>query len=377
MSTTEKKTQQRRGRRRLKDLQESAAMMLPIKKTKTTPVDEENSVRSLLDPLDAFTEPATHSEQKDEIIQNMTQKITQTLEQFLEEHGVCDKKVDISDLLEEERKFNEEFRDGMNANFFKLYRKPDEVKYLDQMISKSNETVPEVTKSYCKDFFRPRNPFNPLERDCSLGASGMCISARILPLMKNPFKNSSFCCREFLLPKQLEELRGTHKFSFKERLCILCNRFKTTWVAYESTFYQTPVAYIIQDHKVKIGGDDGYDLQNCITIPSSGLEFYGISWPFYKYNRSDYIFQSKDNSLEIPLAYLNQLREEFDFPKIDDVDKCNNVLRSIPHLNKCRCTIINGTAENSVEILSIDSFPSFTELLMKPEIVVQRELENF
>lgn len=345
------------------------------KKKKTEEHDD-----GLLDPLDAHVEPATQSEHKDDILDEMTQRITKDIDKFLEDHGLCAKVVDIKDLVEEEKKMKEHFRDGMNSNFFKLYRGAEEMVYFEQMIKNKQDKIPEVSKKYCEDFFRPRNVFLPLERDCRRGEEGKCIASRMVPKGKENAKTAAnptkFCCREFLLPEQQETIRRTQKHPFPQRTCLLCNRFWTTFHSAEAEFFQAPVSYVVQDHKVTIGGENGYDLQNCIPVQSSGLEFYGIAWPFYKYNRADYIFQNKGFTLEVPLDYLNQVRKAFDYAPVD-VDKCNNVLRSIPHLNSCRCAITDGSAENSVKMFCIYNFPYFTEHLMKPEHLTHREMENF
>lgn len=352
----------RRGRRRKDEIQSSKKLMELTKEKQSE--QPKGAAHGHLDQLDQEIESNVNSGLKDDIMEDMKQRIVEDLNTYLTRHGFVKDLVSVEDLLQEENRLEEEYRSRVSSNFYKLIDKSKDSQVMEKLVSGWTDHIPEVGKSYCADFFRPPHPFNPLERKCRRSEKGKCLASRLTAASRDE-SNSDFCLREFLLPEQKAKIQREMKNDLPPRDCLLCNRFITTYLVYQRMYYRNPVSYLIQDHKNTIGGTDGYDIQNCFPVMQPKTAFYGVAFPMVKFHYGDVIFMKQGDNLDIPLEQLKTIWSSFDMEPVT-TDMCDNVLRSIPSLSHCRSYIVRGVAENSTPVFRIKNFPQFIECEMKP-----------
>ena len=91
-----------------------------------------------------------------------------------------------------------------------------------------------ATKDYCRDFLRPRDPDQPLERPCIRGERG-CVAWMYSAHASFPSTGGlnraphAFVMREFFPADQWEKIRATNILPTKRRVCLMCARFTATF----------------------------------------------------------------------------------------------------------------------------------------------------
>lgn len=107
--------------------------------------------------------------------------------------------------------------------------------------------------------------------------------------------NQGFIGREFLKPSQMATLLESNKLPAVQQLCLLCNRYATTFLYYDymrkSTLSSASTRLeILHDHTVLIDQEGEYDHSACLLTTTPNRPHTGIVGPFIGWSASHYRF---------------------------------------------------------------------------------------
>jgi hypothetical protein len=293
----------------------------------------------------------------------LLESVSASIQELLEKSALHDNEISLESLQEEEAAKRNFFLKDLEYQMRNILSNEN----LNEILEGTRQSLESCSRAYCRDFLRPRNPLHPFERACFRGPQ-KCIGAvlkKYWPRNEQLAKESLFCLREFLLPSVSERIRNFKQgddFQFPSVTagpCLLCDRFLCTFKTYQNISKGETTTFVIQSHKNPLGGSDGYDIDQCLPIFSTGLKFFGICAPFVSFSASDYILQSAEQSLDLPLSYLNELRAHMKLPLIEsrNMRDCITVLNQNGFSNSQIYTYVS----DGVEILRISDFPFFKE----------------
>ena len=165
-----------------------------------------------------------------------------------------------------------------------------------------------VDPLYCADFLRESRPeFG--ERDCRYGKRcifmilGVLYPDTIGDLNDSVSSSSSssssssnaFIAREYLRPFELKLWKESHMLPKNVRMCLGCNRLRTTFIFDQNEIKGIIPHTEIQDHAYQVSNHysqsdrSTYNISNCL-VPAKEGKWNGIVAPFVRFNANNYVF---------------------------------------------------------------------------------------
>lgn len=228
------------------------------------------------------------------------------------------KQKSVEEFLSGEQKIPEDF--GLSPEMYAIFRELDIYDWYIELVNKSEKgratlsrdinietmtirPIEEVLRIYVVDFLREPIP-EFKERECAFGLKCILkVIPQTYPVNKEKTSASArnstgFVGREFLLPSELKTWKTEGVLPVTRRLCICCNRFRTTCIAKMSEVRGNHVLGVVQDHYYKVATSksdqtqETYNINKCLPIFKGRPT--GIVMPFVAFNLNDLTYGKVD-----------------------------------------------------------------------------------